>query len=140
MRLGMRAAILAAAIGLAGLAPAKAQVTEAMFRGGKTSDLAALCGASAQDPNRTTALAYCHGFMIGAGQYHNAVAKDRGTPRRLFCLPAPEPTLEDVRAAFVTWAAANPGHAQEKAVDGLMRFAAGTYPCPAGVTQARSRR
>jgi len=47
-------------------------------------------------------------------------------------LPARRPIADDhkVRLAFVAWVAANPGAAGERAVDGAMRFANATYPCP----------
>ena len=123
--------ILASAV-LAAMAasPAAAQVTEQNFRGGRTGDLAALCSAPAQDPMHTAALNWCHGFMVGAGQYHHSVADAGAAHRRLFCLPTPEPTLEQARLAFVAWARAHPEHASERAVDGLTRFATATWPCP----------
>src|SRR4051794_23767394 len=97
--------LLATALG-AGLfaAPAMAQVTEQEFRGGRTGDLAALCAAGAHDPMHTAALNWCHGFIVGAGQYHRSVAAAGAAPSSLFCLPTPEPTLEQSRLAFVAWA------------------------------------
>lgn len=127
----------AAAILLAG--PAAAQVTEQNFRGGRTGDLAALCGSNRQDPLHTAALNWCHGFMVGAGQYHRSASTAGTASPTLYCLPTPEPTLEQARQAFVAWAARNPQHAQERAVDGLSRFAAETWPCPRGETP-RTRR
>ena len=88
----------------------------------------------------TAALNWCHGFIVGAGQYHRSVT-DAGTgPKSLFCMPTPEPTLEQARVAFVAWARAHPQHAAEKAVDGLSRFAAETWPCPAAKPAARPAR
>ena len=46
-------------------------------------------------------------------------------------MPQPGPTIESVQQAFVTWARVNTQYGQDRAVDGLMRFAATTYPCPA---------
>lgn len=111
-------------------APAAAQVTQQNFHGGTTGDLAALCGASPQDPLGPAAIAWCHGFMVAAGQYHRELSAPGGVQRPLFCLPNPAPTLDEARASFVAWARANPQHANERAIDGLMRFAAQTYPCP----------
>ena len=121
-----RAAAFAAAL-LA--TPAAAEVTEQNFRGGRTGDLATLCGASPGDRMQTAALNWCQGFMVGAGQYHLSTTAAGGTDRHLFCLPSPEPTLDQTRQAFVTWAARNPQYASERAVDGLTRFAAETWPC-----------
>jgi hypothetical protein len=103
-----------------------------------TATLASICAASA--PNAESPLtAYCRGFMIGAGQYHAAVTAARGA-RPVFCLPNPSPTVEQVQGAFVQWARANTQYGQERAVDGLMRFAAATYPCPAAPAPPRGRR
>jgi hypothetical protein len=117
--------------------PAMAQVTEQEFRGGRTGDLAALCGAAATDPMHTAALNWCQGFIIGAGQYHRSVADASATRRQVFCLPTPEPTLEQARLAFVAWARTHPQYTAERAVDGLARFAAETWPCPPAKPPAR---
>ena len=135
------ATFLAGAVMLAGsVSPARAQVTEQTFRGGRTSDLARLCAAQGGGEPDVAARAWCHGFIIGAGQYHNSLAAADPTRERMFCLPAETPTLDQVRTDFVGWAAANPQYADEKAVDGLMRFAAARWPCPAAAAPTRSRR
>ena len=135
MHMRMRVAALAGALVVAGMVPAMAQVTAENFRTGRTGDLAALCGAGAQDPNHMAASAYCQGFLIAAGQYHQS-ATGPGREQPIFCLPTPNPTLDQAIASFVTWAAANPQYAGDRAVDGVMRFAAATYPCPAAPRQA----
>lgn len=38
--------------------------------------------------------------------------------------------MEAVAAAFVSWLAANQQHAGVRAAEGVLRFAAATYPCP----------
>ena len=129
------ALLLAGSVGLA-----RAQVTEQTFRGGRTSDLATLCAAQGGSDAGIAARAWCHGFIIGAGQYHNALAAADPARERLFCMPAETPTLDQVRSDFVAWEAANPQYANEKAVDGLMRFAAAKWPCPPGPAPARGRR
>ena len=115
--------LLAMALG-AGLlaAPAMAQLTDQAFRGGRTGDLAALCGAGAQDPMHTAALNWCHGFIVGAGQYRRSVADAGSGPTfAVSCLPTPEPTLEQARVAFVAWARAHPQYAAERAVERAVR-------------------
>lgn len=124
-----RASWLGAIIGASalGAGPAMAQGTGAMAEPVTTAALASICaggGANADSP----LTAYCRGFMVGAGQYHSAVSVATG--RRIFCVPQPGPTIESVQQGFVAWARANSQHGQDRAVDGLMRFAASTYPCP----------
>jgi hypothetical protein len=101
-------------------APAATVVTTAM--------LAQICG---QDPANQDSphTAFCRGVLVGVGQYHRSVSSLPGQ-RPLFCLPEPSPTIETVQRGFVAWAAANGQFGNERAVDGLMRFAAATYPCP----------
>src|SRR4051794_39429927 len=127
-----------AVLALAG--PVRAQVSEETFRGGRTSDLAALCAAEPTSQTGITARAWCHGFIIGAGQYHTSLAAADPGRERLYCLPEAAPTLDQVRSDFVAWVQANPQYAAEKAIDGLMRFAAAAWPCPASATPSRPRR
>lgn len=125
-----RATWLRAIIGTSALAagPAMAQATGGVAEPVTTAALASICAATS--PNAESPLtAYCRGFMVGAGQYHSAVSVATG--RRIFCMPQPGPTIENVQQAFVAWARANTQYGQDRAVDGLMRFAAATYPCPA---------
>ena len=110
------------------------------LRGSRTGDLASLCGASEQDPDRQAGLAYCEGFFVAAGQYHRSLTAEGGVQQPIFCLPDPSPTFDQARASFVAWARANPQYADERAIDGLMRFAAQTYPCPATAPAAMRRR
>lgn len=98
--------------------------------GRSTGDLATLCNAGLQDPPRSDAQAYCNGFIVGVGQFHSSITAAGGVQRPIFCIPDPQPTLNGVAASFVTWARSNPQHANDRAVDGLIRFAAETYPCP----------
>ena len=130
MRHGIILTGAAAALLLLAASPGDAQVTEQSFRGGRTSDLAALCGASGQDALAQAALGYCQGFVVAAGQYHRALSAEGGVHRPIFCLPNPSPTFDQARASFVAWARSNPQYGSEPAIDGLTRFAAETYPCP----------
>jgi hypothetical protein len=125
------AALLAALIvsWSAGPAAAQAPLAEEDFRSGTTGDLADLCGAAASDPLRGAAIGWCHGFILATAQYHSTIAARRAAGHPLFCIPTDSPSFDQVRTAFVSWARANPQHAGERAVDGLLRFAATTYPC-----------
>jgi hypothetical protein len=117
--------VLVIAAGVAALAagPAPAQ---APARGMTTATLAEACASEGRDTAGATAVGYCRGFMAGAGQYHREISTDRPP---IFCLPNPSPTFEAAQASFVAWVRANPQFGGEQAVDGLMRWAAATYPC-----------
>ena len=103
-----------------------------------TGVLAALCGATGGDAESATAVGYCRGFIIGVGQYAVAMSRPGGI-RPVFCLPTPSPTQDVAQASFVAWAAANPQYTDDKAVDGLLRWAAATYPCAAAPRRAAQR-
>lgn len=139
-----RAAWLPSLIGVmalgAGTALAQAPAATAAMQAEtvSTATLASICAAATRD-SESALTAYCRGFMIGAGQYHLAIAAARGG-QRIFCLPEPGPSMEAVQVAFVEWARANTQHGAERAVDGLMRFAATTYPCPPAATPAAAPR
>jgi hypothetical protein len=115
---------------LAAIAPAQAAINAETFRDGRTADLAALCAVPESDAMGVAARAWCHGFLVGVGQYHGTIAAAEGPRRTLFCLPQRDLTLDDARTAFVGWSGRHPEHGAERAIDGLLRFAAETYPCP----------
>lgn len=125
--------VMAAAAATLAAGPALAQ---APARGMTTATLAEACASEGRDAAGATAAGYCRGFMAGAGQYHRALSGDRPA---IFCLPAEAPSFEAAQASFVAWARANPQHGAEQAVDGLMRWAAATYPCPAQPAQPAPR-
>ncbi|NKE43998.1 hypothetical protein HB662_04365 [Roseomonas frigidaquae] len=101
----------------------------------QTGPLTELCASS-----DAVAVAYCRGFLVGAGQYHEA-STARGGLTPIFCLGEATPTVEQAQAAFVAWSRANPQHAGDRAIDGVMRWATAAYPCPTpAVPQPASRR
>jgi hypothetical protein len=104
------------------------------------SDLAEICAIPPESPEFSAASFFCRGFLAGAGQYHGALHPAGGSRPPLFCAPDPPPTLLSAANAFVAWARANPQHGGEAAVDGLMRFAVQTYPCPPQERPAGRRR
>jgi hypothetical protein len=131
----LAAALLALASGpaLAQSAPASAPAARVLT----TATLVELCGA-APATGEAPATAFCRGFIIGAGQYHHAIRQGSTRPP-MFCLPDPGPSYEQFQTAFVTWARANPGPAEERAVDGLTRFVIAAYPCPPAQAASRNR-
>jgi hypothetical protein len=143
MKAGVVTTSLIAGVLLALAGPALAQqgseapATTSNVPGRSAGDLAALCNAGLQEPGRPDAQAYCNGFIVGVGQFHASMTAAGGTQRPIFCVPEPQPTLNQVAAAFVAWTRENPQQASERAVDGLVRFAAETYPCPATTTTRR---
>jgi len=103
-----------------------------------TATLANLCGVSATVIETGEALGFCRGFLIGTWQYHLEITQPGGQ-QPIFCLPKPAPTVEAAQASFVAWTNANPQFGGEKALDGLMRWAASSYPCAAPVRRSGNR-
>lgn len=94
-----------------------------------TATLANLCAAPDGEGDLAHAQGFCRGFLIGAWQYHTEITRPGGRPP-IFCLaPASAPSLAEAQAAFVSWAAAHAQYADDKAIDGLLRWAATAYPC-----------
>lgn len=130
----IRGAGLAVALAVAGAAtPALAQGQAA---GGApaaftTADLARLCGPAADDANAMALRPACYAALVSIGQVHSLYTSGRNAQRPIFCLPEQPPTLDVVSAAFVSWAAANQQYSTTRAAEGVLRFAAQTYPCPA---------
>ena len=117
------------------LGAVRAQTMSAV--GVTTGYLAKACSETQSE----AATGYCRGFMTGVGQYNADMTGGGGRDSPIFCLPNPSPTLEAAQASFAAWAQANPQYAGERAADGLMRWAATTYPCPmAPRSTAGSRR
>jgi Rap1a immunity proteins len=111
------------------MGPAQAQTTAgdaAPAAVVSTRALADLCAATG--PDSAPAVAYCRGFFVGVGQYHVEISQPGGR-LPIFCLPNPTPSMESAQAAFVAWVRANPQYAEEKAVDGVLRWAQAAYPC-----------
>jgi hypothetical protein len=127
--------VLVMAAGMVALAASPA-FAQASASGITTASLAEACASEGRDMAGATAIGYCRGFMTGAGQYDREISQNRPA---IFCLPDPSPTFEAAQTSFVAWARANPQFANELAVDGLMRWAAATYPCPAQPAQPAHR-
>lgn len=104
------------------------------------SDLAAVCDPQVRGVERLESIAYCQGYLTAAGQYHTALHPAGGPRRPLFCVPNPPPSVAQSGLAFAAWARRNPQHANESALDGLLRWAQATYPCPTTAASERSPR
>lgn len=132
MRRGSIALALAAA--LVPAAAGAATDTED-FKVRSAQDLVDLCShADGKDALHDDAVNFCHGFVSGAWQYHQASTMGpRGAP--IVCPPEPPPTRTDVVGMFVAWAGQNAKYMSESAVDVLFRFLTEKYPCaePAAV-------
>jgi hypothetical protein len=112
--------------------PVRAQTvagpSESAFRITTTGDLVRLCEAEPTDSTGIAALHFCHGFAVGAYQYHQIAAAAENKPP-LFCEPNPRPTRNEAVAGFVSWAKQNPKAMETPPVEGIFRYLAQRYPC-----------
>lgn len=93
-------------------------------------ELAMVCEPSVTGVPRLEAIAYCQGFLTSFGQYH-ALTHPPGRPGQLFCTPNPGPSIAQSGIAFARWTRDNPQYAGEPALDGVVRWAEASFPCPA---------
>lgn len=131
LRYATAAALAGGLLGLALPARAQAPATPPLVTHVETArDLAAVCDPSWAGVARLEAIAYCQGFLTSAGQYHTLLHPAGGPARPLFCVPNPGPSIAQSGLGFAAWARQHPEHAGEPALDGLLRWAQATHPCP----------
>jgi hypothetical protein len=120
---------LLAAAAVASPLAAGAALTEDDFYIRSAQDLVDVCSSPESDPLNDAADHFCHGFVAGAWQYHQAQANGpEGV--RLVCPPDPPPTRNEVVAGFVSWAGTHSQYMAEPAVDTLFRYLVELAPCP----------
>ena len=126
-------------IGLMGAASAEAQtaappqaagqdaqaLTAEDFHLKDAGDLLELCTAKAGDAHAREAIHFCHGFIAGTYQYHEALVPKFG---RVVCPPEGITRNDGVRI-FVEYLQANPQHEKNAATEVLMESWAAKYPC-----------
>ncbi|MCL4801795.1 MAG: hypothetical protein KJ025_19550 [Burkholderiales bacterium] len=119
----MRPLILLAALPLA--ASAYAANPDA-YRIRNAGDLVYLCATQPSETDYATAIAFCHGVLVGAYGYY---AASTATADRFVCVPDPAPTRSKIASDFVAWAKGRPELMKNGAIDTLFRFAAQAFPC-----------
>jgi Rap1a immunity proteins len=102
--------------------------SETDFQVMTTGDLVRLCEATPIDATGIAALHFCHGFAVGAYQYHQIVAAAEAKPP-LFCEPRLRPTRNEAIAGFISWAKQNPSAMNTLPAEGIFRYLAQHYPC-----------
>ena len=113
---------------------AQAGLTEDYFFMRNAQDLVTICSSPEDDPLNDAADHFCHGFVSGAWQYHQAMAAGpKGV--RIVCPSDPPPTRNEAIAGFVAWSAEHPEHMAEPAVEAMFRFLVEKWPCPEGDSQ-----
>jgi hypothetical protein len=104
------------------------------------ADLAAVCDPSWSGVPRLEAIAYCQGFLTAAGQYHTLLHPTGGRARPLYCATEKGPTIAESGISFAAWLRSNPSHNAEPALDGFLRWAQVSLPCPSTETKTPNAR
>ena len=107
-------------------------------------DLAAVCDPATTGVPRLEAIAYCQGFLTSFGKHHasmhGAMHPAGGPGRAPFCVPNPGPSVAQSGVAFARWSRENPAHISAPALEGLMRWAQESFPCPTTARAPRAAR
>ena len=104
-------------------------VTDEDFQVKTTQNLLNLCTVPASDARAQEAIHFCHGYLVGAYQYHIAETGGPDIAKRLVCIPPSGVTRNEAIAMFVDWAKARPQYMNESPVDTEFRFLIEKWPC-----------
>ena len=121
MRILGAASLFACLVGVSGVAQADDPRLDT------TADLVGYCDNVGPVGEVRDGQNFCDGFIAGAGLFYLELVRAKKI-KQLACAE-PLPTLSQARESFVSWVAANPGHLQDKPIDGFWRAMAATYPC-----------
>jgi hypothetical protein len=115
----MRFLIVVAAAFMAASNVAQAASDEFQIR--HTADLIEVCTKAPSEPDYASAIAFCHGILVGAYGYYNA-----STPAgdRFVCATQPYPKRSKVMNDFVAWAKNRPQHMPNHSIDTLFTYLA----------------
>jgi hypothetical protein len=130
--------LLAIAIASAWLWPSPAVAVERDdFLIVDAQDVIDVCTVPETEPLYAASTAFCHGYLVGAYQYHLAIF-GHGKSRHVVCFPEPPPTRVQAIEQFITWLKAHPEYAKEKAPDVITRYLVETWPCSAPAKGAKN--
>jgi hypothetical protein len=105
-----------------------AAVSEKDFEVQTTQNLINLCTTPVDDPLHNHALNFCHGYLVGAYHYYEAIsAGPKGV--QLVCFSDSPPSRNDAIAMFIEWVKTHSQHLGEKPVETQFRFLMEKWPC-----------
>ena len=103
-------------------------VSEKDFEVQTTQNLINLCTTPVDDPLHNHAVNFCHGYLVGAYHYYEAISSGpKGI--QLVCLSDPLPSRNDTIVMFIEWVKTHPQHLGETAVETQFRFLMEKWPC-----------
>ena len=103
-------------------------VDETDFEVQSTEDIISLCTTSPDHPLYHQAINFCHGYLVGAYHYYEAISSGpKGI--QLVCLSDPLPSRNDTIVMFIEWVKTHPQHLGDKPVETQFRFLMEKWPC-----------
>lgn len=100
------------------------------FTADTTEELIALCAANPKDTDYAKAIHFCHGYLVGAYDYYQAV-NNGPEGKKLVCFPDPRPSRNKAIEEFVVWVGKHPEYNKELPVETEFRFLMEKWPCNA---------
>ena len=121
-------ALSATMVALAPFATTSRAANPDNFQVRTTADLVALCSTDPSEADYPEAIAFCHGYAVGAYAYYSAgVAVDPSA--RYVCLPNPPPARSQAIVDFLGWIKTHPNETSAPAIDSVFRYLGEHYPC-----------
>lgn len=99
-----------------------------------TADLVSLCNAQPSDPNRIAAIHFCQGFILGIRHYDDT--SQNALKDNFYCQDQ-RVTRDQGMAMYVKWHLDHPQYQSEAPLDGVVRWAMATWPCPQEPIQSK---
>lgn len=104
-----------------------------------TQDLIDICTTPQSDAMYAASIAFCHGYLVGAYQYHVALF-GVGKSHSVVCFTEPKPTRAQAIERFIAWVKAHPEYGTEKPAESLTKFLVETYPCPKAAAHVKMKK
>ncbi len=126
-RAGLAGAVALALMifGTSGNANDKTDVDD--FRAETVQGLYDICMLDPNHPLADRAVGFCLGYVAGAAHYHRAISA--GPDIEPVVCAEEEISRLELAKVFVLWAEKNPQYAEALPVEGVVRAAAGKWPC-----------
>jgi hypothetical protein len=117
----MRHRLLGLAIALSIAGPLASAGAQGMAEPRDAAALGALC--------QSEEMAFCYGYITGAGQFYAALLHSERIAVEPFVCPGREVSQAEAVGVFLGWLAADPSRGSQPAIDGLFRAWAAEFPC-----------
>ena len=103
-------------------------VSEKDFEVQTTENMINLCTAPVDDPLHNHAMNFCHGYLVGAYHYYEAISSGpKGI--QLVCFSDQSPSRNDAIVMFIEWVKTHPQYLGDRPVETQFRFLMEKWSC-----------